>query len=117
MNTFRCATGFSVDRSGKQNLASLLLWALCFAISPQSLLASQEQDVPPQQQEAQQSPELQQLVAPIALYPDSLVSQILAASTYPEQVVEADRWVQAHPGLGSEHQGPHCISFGPWKHG
>jgi uncharacterized membrane protein YgcG len=47
-----------------------------------------------------QSPEqLQQLVAPIALYPDSLVAQILAASTFPEQVVEADRWVQAHQEL------------------
>jgi hypothetical protein len=43
--------------------------------------------------------ELQQLVAPIALYPDSLVAQILAASTYPDQVVEADRWLQAHPDL------------------
>ncbi len=51
----------------------------------------------------QQSPEqLQQLVAPIALYPDPLVAQILAASTYPEQVVEADRWIQANPGLTGE---------------
>jgi hypothetical protein len=49
---------------------------------------------------AQQSPEqLQQLVAPIALYPDSLVAQILAAATFPEQVVEADRWVQANGNL------------------
>jgi hypothetical protein len=48
----------------------------------------------------QQSPaQLQQLVAPIALYPDSLVAQILAASTFPEQVVEADRWVQANSSL------------------
>ncbi len=39
--------------------------------------------------------QLGQLVAPIALYPDSLVAQVLAASTYPTQVVEADRWVQA----------------------
>ena len=46
----------------------------------------------------QQTPEeLQQLVAPIALYPDALVSQILAASTYPTEIVEADRWVQEHP--------------------
>ena len=43
--------------------------------------------------------ELQQLVAPIALYPDELVAQILAAATYPEQVVEADRWMDAHRGL------------------
>ena len=35
--------------------------------------------------------ELQQLVAPIALYPDSLVAQVLSAATFPEQVVEADR--------------------------
>jgi hypothetical protein len=40
--------------------------------------------------------ELEQLVAPIALYPDALVAQILAASTYPTQVVEADRWMQQH---------------------
>jgi hypothetical protein len=44
-----------------------------------------------------QSPqELQQLVAPIALYPDALVAQILAASTYPTQIVEAERWMQRH---------------------
>jgi uncharacterized membrane protein YgcG len=46
--------------------------------------------------------ELQQLVAPIALYPDSLVAQILSAATFPEQVVEADRWAQAHPDLKNE---------------
>ena len=39
------------------------------------------------------------MVAPIALYPDSLVAQILAAATFPDQVVVADRWVQAHPDL------------------
>lgn len=42
---------------------------------------------------------LQQLVAPIALYPDTLVGQILAASTYPDQIVEADRWLQQNSGL------------------
>jgi len=40
-----------------------------------------------------------QLVAPIALYPDPLVAQILAASTQPAQIVEADRWLQQHSGL------------------
>jgi uncharacterized membrane protein YgcG len=49
---------------------------------------------------AQQSPqELQQLVAPIALYPDALVAQVLAASTYPTEIVEADRWMQNHSNL------------------
>ena len=42
---------------------------------------------------------LDQLVAPIALYPDALVAQILAAATYPTEVVEADRWLQQNPSL------------------
>jgi Protein of unknown function (DUF3300) len=46
--------------------------------------------------------QIQQLVAPIALYPDALVAQVLAASTYPDQVVEADRWVQSHSNLKGE---------------
>jgi hypothetical protein len=62
----------------------------------------------------QQGPEqLQQLVAPIALYPDSLVAQILAASTFPEQVVEADRWVQAHPDLKGTDLG-NAVDQQPW---
>jgi hypothetical protein len=43
--------------------------------------------------------ELTQMLAPIALYPDSLLSQILMASTYPLEIVEADRWVKQNPGL------------------
>jgi len=49
---------------------------------------------------AQPSPDaLDQLVAPIALYPDALVAQILPAATFPAEVVEADRWMQQHTGL------------------
>src|SRR2546422_4225849 len=43
--------------------------------------------------------QLDQLVAPIALYPDALVAQILGACTYPTEIVEADRWMQEHSGL------------------
>ena len=43
--------------------------------------------------------ELEKLVAPIALYPDDLVAQILTASTYPIEVVQASRWVSAHPNV------------------
>jgi len=46
--------------------------------------------------------EIEQLVAPIALYPDSLVSQILMASTYPLEVVQADRWAKANKTLQGE---------------
>src|SRR4030095_5051695 len=46
------------------------------------------------------SPEqIEQLVAPIALYPDSLVAQILMATTYPLEVVEAARWSKANPSV------------------
>ena len=43
--------------------------------------------------------ELDQLVAPVALYPDSLLAQVLMASTYPLEIVEAERWVKKNPGL------------------
>ncbi len=43
--------------------------------------------------------ELDQLVAPIALYPDALVAQVLAGSVHPTEIVEADRWMQANTNL------------------
>ncbi len=43
--------------------------------------------------------QLRSLTAPIALYPDELVSQILVATTYPLEVVQAYQWLQQHPGL------------------
>ena len=43
--------------------------------------------------------QLNALVAPIALYPDALVAQILSAATFPDQVAIADYWVQQHRGL------------------
>jgi len=61
--------------------------------------SNEQQPPPPVQHSAQ---ELQQLVAPIALYPDALVAQILAASAYPTEIVEADRWMQSHSNLTGE---------------
>ncbi len=43
--------------------------------------------------------ELEQMLAPIALHPDALISQILMASSYPTEVVRADRWVKASAAL------------------
>ena len=43
--------------------------------------------------------ELDQLLAPIALYPDALLAQVLMASTYPLEIVSAERWVKANPSL------------------
>ncbi len=41
--------------------------------------------------------ELTQMLAPIALYPDALLSQVLMASTYPIEVIESDRWTKRNP--------------------
>lgn len=46
--------------------------------------------------------ELDQMLAPIALYPDTVLSHILIASTYPLEVVQADRWARENPGLEAE---------------
>jgi uncharacterized membrane protein YgcG len=123
-NTYGNLTQFLAPGLGRRVLISVLSLAFLFAIWPQNLAAQDQQQAPPPAQDdqqaapppaqdatgqapaaaapayTQQTPEqLQQLVAPIALYPDSLVAQILAASTFPEQVVEADRWLQANPGV------------------
>ena len=126
MNIFGRAAGFSAFRPGKQILASLLSLALLVATLPQSLpaqdapAAAQDAPAPDTQAQsqapphAQQTPEqLQRLVAPIALYPDSLVAEVLAASTFPDQVVEADRWVQAHPDLKGDALGQ-AVDQQPW---
>ena len=46
--------------------------------------------------------EIDQMLAPIALYPDTVLSHILIAATYPLEVVQAERWVKANPGLQGE---------------
>ena len=46
--------------------------------------------------------ELDQMLAPIALYPDDLLAQILMAATYPLEVVQAARWSRSHPGSRGE---------------
>jgi len=96
--------------------ACLLSAALLFAAAPGDLLAqaAPTDQAQPTSSYAPQSPEqLQQLVAPIALYPDSLVAAILPASTFPEQIVEADRWLQANPGLAADDLA-RAVNQQPW---
>src|SRR5271167_2136740 len=105
----RLATSSNIlSLSAMQILACLLALALLLPLLPQTVSAAQQQDqdaqssAPPPQAPPytqQTADQLQQLVAPIALYPDSLVAQVLAASTFPAEIVEADRWVQANPDL------------------
>lgn len=46
--------------------------------------------------------ELDQMLAPIALYPDALLSQVLIASTYPLEIIQADRWVRSNKDLKTD---------------
>ncbi len=96
MNIFGHVAGSSRPRLGTRSLVAFLSLALTFTAWPQNLLAQDaaapDMQAPAQAAQAppytQQTPEeLQRLVAPIALYPDALVAQILAASTFPEQIV------------------------------
>jgi uncharacterized membrane protein YgcG len=107
MNVFKriAASSNILSLSVRQILACVLALSLLLPLLPQTVSAAQD-DAQAQAQPSQappytqQTPEqLQQLVAPIALYPDSLVAQVLAASTFPAEIVEADRWVQANPDL------------------
>src|SRR5271154_4501452 len=107
-NVFKFLASISTIRAAKQGLACVLAFVLLLPMLTQTLSAAQEQDqaaqAPAQPSQAppytqQTADQLQQLVAPIALYPDSLVAQVLAASTFPAEIVEADRWVQANPDL------------------
>lgn len=75
---------------GLQTLAWLLIALLA---APPALLAQQPASAAFKQEE------LEQILAPIALYPDSLVTQVLMASTYPLEIVHADRFAKQNKSL------------------
>ena len=78
-------------------VAALLLTVLQIATA-----YAQTPAPPPASDQSQQllkAEELDQLVAPIALYPDTLLAEVLMASTYPLEVVQADRWATANKAL------------------
>lgn len=66
-----------------------------FLVLATPLLAADDPPQPP----PFQPEEIEALVAPIALYPDALLAQVLMASTYPLEVVHAARWVKQNPKL------------------
>jgi uncharacterized protein DUF3300 len=94
------------------NIMSIAIWrrgvpavlAACalLTIGPGGDLRSFAQQPPAPQQQTQQQftvEQINQLVAPIALYPDNLLGQVLAASTYPLEVVVAARWSQSNQNV------------------
>ncbi|MCB1485764.1 MAG: DUF3300 domain-containing protein [Hyphomicrobiaceae bacterium] len=81
-------------------IACVAIWAAGFLVAVQSVLPA------PVRAEAQANnstllskEQLDQMLAPIALYPDDLLSNVFMASTYPLEVVEAARWRKSNPKL------------------
>src|SRR5688500_13532740 len=70
---------------------TILPWLLAVLVAGVPLLRAQDAPKPFSKEE------LEQIVAPIALYPDALIAQVLMASTYPLEVVSAARWSKANP--------------------
>jgi hypothetical protein len=75
-------------------IKALAVFLAILLVAPQGLIAQSGGGDKTFKQE-----ELDQLVAPIALYPDSLLAQVFMASTYPLEVVQAGRWVKANQNL------------------
>ncbi|SDR33190.1 Protein of unknown function [Paraburkholderia fungorum] len=77
-----------------------LVRALCLALAAIPMMGSIDAVAQDQAAKPTFKPEeIEALVAPIALYPDSVLSQVLMASTYPLEIVHAARWVKANPKL------------------
>jgi len=76
------------------NHAARLIWSImasCLFAGPALCAEEAKQPFKPE--------ELEQIVAPIALYPDSLLAQVFMASTYPLEIVQAARWSKEHPDV------------------
>ena len=94
-----------IAKNAKKTLSLFLSLVFATASSPplyghQSQSSSPSADTGnPTEPAPQSAAELESLVAPIALYPDALVAQILSAATFPDQVAIADYWLQENKSL------------------
>src|SRR4029434_2767337 len=79
--------------------AVLVSFALVIASSETAVVAQTADTATPTQTAPMSQSELRALVAPIALYPDNLVAEVLAAATFPDQVAIANYWLQQNKNL------------------
>jgi hypothetical protein len=104
MKQARAVSGYQIAR---QSIA-LTLSVLIIPFASGSLYAQQPGGYAPLD-----PPALDQLVAPIALYPDALVAQILTASTFPQQVSDADNWSRQTAGMPPQQRADEANNM-PW---
>jgi hypothetical protein len=92
-------------RSGNWHFRKSFAVGLALMVAGSGAIVSAQAPVGPPAAPQQQAPQvwssqqLDDVVAPIALYPDPLLGQVLAASTYPLEVVEAEQWLQRNSNL------------------
>ena len=98
-------------RLGLSAIAAAVLTFL--VLLPFGVMAQTPNPPPASSQELLKPQELEALVAPIALYPDTLLAEVLMASTYPLEVVQADRWLTANKNL-KEDQFKAAVDKQPW---
>src|SRR5678809_1586044 len=99
-------TGFDLEEcqmvSKKVTHVTAVLVSLALVIGQNQSVALAADAATPTQAAPMSQSELRALVAPIALYPDNLVAEVLAAATFPDQVAVANYWLQQHKTLKGE---------------
>ena len=93
-----------------KSFQNMLIWLLVLLLAIPSPVFAQEGKATPKRFSQE---ELDQVLAPIALYPDSLLAQVFIASTYPLELVMADRWVKQNKDLKGEALN-NALSKQPW---
>jgi hypothetical protein len=123
------SNGIRLSTGANRWIAGALLLLLVCLVEPGIYAQDSPQQYPPQPYPQQPYPpqpypppggyvpmdamQLNQLVAPIALYPDSLVAQVLTAATYPQQVSEANNWMHQYGGM-PPNQLANAVNAMPW---
>src|SRR5215813_6491907 len=109
----------ALDPGGRRDLLRHFLAIMCvIAIAPLHEVLPATQAAAQSQQPTQQSvkipaDQLDALVAPIALYPDPLLSQTLVASTYPLEIIQLQQWLERNKGLQGQAL-VDAVSKQPW---
>jgi len=90
------------SRVGQSLLATLCAFSLALGDPVMCAVSARQQDGSAQTASRIPDDQLDSLVAPIALYPDPLLSQVLVASTYPLEIIQLQQWLGKHKNLTGE---------------
>jgi hypothetical protein len=93
-----------------KSFRNIFIWLLVLLMALPAPIFAQESKAAPKKFSQE---ELDQVLAPIALYPDSLLAQVFIAATYPLEVVLADRWVKQNKDLRGDELNT-AVSKQPW---